>query len=1155
MRLLRLALRRYGHLADTVLDFDPGAALHVVHGRNEAGKSTTLQAIADALFGFGHQTPYDFRFPGPQLRLAFDVAGQDGTTASFIRTKGRKDTLRDPLDTPIPEDALRRFLGGATRELFEKGHGLDGERLRKGGLELLTSGGDAGESLLAGSGIANLRGVMARLESEEKSLVGDGRGTRRLSAAVKAWRAAQDEADRRSVLPRDWKMMEETRANAEAALARIRADAQVLTVEQSRLQRARRVLPVLRGLDELRAVLGRLGDGPPLPPDIEEQQRGAIAQRDTALRDAEREVLTLAALTQRLEALPLDPAVIAQQDRIDHLAEERGIIAQALSDLPAIRARVSGFAADTEQALREIGGTLAPAAARDAMPPNGVQAAIRRLIQQRAKLAAELAASCDAEAQAMRRRDALRQRLAASPPVEAPLSLRRTLDAVRAEGPIDSELARAEAALVTASAAAETALAALPLWEGTLEALATCPVPLAADAEAVAARIDTAERHMAELRAVLVRLDGESVSLRQEILRLAHGEPVPTRAAIAERRGLRDRAWRLIRRRYAGGPEADAEERRGLPDGALAEVFETLFHESDALADRAFSEAKRVADYLAAEARLAALDAQRAEQARLLQNAEASSRAETEVWNALWAPCGIAPSGPPAMLEWRRQRAAVLDLAKKQADAMQQCSVLRRRHALALERLAEVPGGSVAARLHQAEEVLAATEAEFAGYTRLVDAQRQEEERLPLLADAVAKAQSVLDAWRQDWSRAAAAMGLAADVTTDAAEIALEAWGRIAKHATAWREDATRIADIETRVDRAAAELAAVRAALGEADVHEDIVLGIPRLARRLASARKAADEAMSIAAQIQQHRDAQARARASHAQAVAACDALCALAGVADPADLAQIIADALSRETLAAQIRKTESDLRAQGDGLSEAALRAETDGFDIDLSKARLDEIAQALESFGPRREALSAARSDAETRLAQMRDGQDAAAYAQAAEDALAEARDAAERYARVHVARVLLQAGIERYRRENQGPLLRAAGENFALLTENRYRRLSVDEDDAGRPVLRAQRADGTECPVHSLSEGTRDQLFLALRVATLQSTPDTAERLPFIADDLLVHFDDPRAQTGLTLLARLGQTHQVILFTHHDHIVTLAHHQPNTTVTTLPAAV
>ncbi len=184
---------------------------------------------------------------------------------------------------------------------------------------------------------------------------------------------------------------------------------------------------------------------------------------------------------------------------------------------------------------------------------------------------------------------------------------------------------------------------------------------------------------------------------------------------------------------------------------------------------------------------------------------------------------------------------------------------------------------------------------------------------------------------------------------------------------------------------------------------------------------------------------------------------------------------------------------------------------------------------------------------------MREGHDTASIAQQAQDALAEARSAAERYARVHVARMLLRAGIDRFRKQQQGPRLRAAGRHFALLTGGRYERLIVDYDAAGRAVLLAIRDIGTECPVEALSEGARDQLYLALRIAAIDSYIIHSEPLPFNADDLLVHFDDIRAAAAIALLAELGQTSQVILFTHHDHIAALAERQSGVVVQRMPS--
>jgi uncharacterized protein YhaN len=87
--------------------------------------------------------------------------------------------------------------------------------------------------------------------------------------------------------------------------------------------------------------------------------------------------------------------------------------------------------------------------------------------------------------------------------------------------------------------------------------------------------------------------------------------------------------------------------------------------------------------------------------------------------------------------------------------------------------------------------------------------------------------------------------------------------------------------------------------------------------------------------------------------------------------------------------------------------------------------------------------------------------------------------------------------------------------------------------------------------VERLSEGTRDQLYLALRMAAVEAHAEGAEPLPFIADDLLASFDEVRAGAALERLATLGDRVQTILFTHHAHVAELAARQPGVSVVEL----
>lgn len=164
------------------------------------------------------------------------------------------------------------------------------------------------------------------------------------------------------------------------------------------------------------------------------------------------------------------------------------------------------------------------------------------------------------------------------------------------------------------------------------------------------------------------------------------------------------------------------------------------------------------------------------------------------------------------------------------------------------------------------------------------------------------------------------------------------------------------------------------------------------------------------------------------------------------------------------------------------------------------------------------------------------GQDAANAESRRQEALAGMADASERYIKVTAAAKLLSWAIERYREQNQGPMLTRAGAIFAMLTLGRYTRLSVGFDSTPYR-LTALRPDGRAVEVPGLSEGTRDQLYLALRLAALELHLGKAKALPFVADDLFINFDDERSTAGLQALRELSKRTQVLFLSHHDHLL------------------
>ena len=218
----------------------------------------------------------------------------------------------------------------------------------------------------------------------------------------------------------------------------------------------------------------------------------------------------------------------------------------------------------------------------------------------------------------------------------------------------------------------------------------------------------------------------------------------------------------------------------------------------------------------------------------------------------------------------------------------------------------------------------------------------------------------------------------------------------------------------------------------------------------------------------------------------------------------------------------------------------LEPECAAVDLNEAAAKEGEIQAKLEALQHRLAEAAEERSRARDAFERL-GGSDAAARAAAdREDALADLRDIAARYVRTRGSALLLEWVIERYRRERQAPLLARAGELFETLTAGSFTGLGVEYDARDRPGLVGVRPGGGSVPVSGLSSGTADQLFLALRIGAVEEYIAKAGALPFIADDLFIHFDDQRAAAGLKVLERLSRKTQVIFFTHHQHLVNIA---------------
>ncbi len=238
--------------------------------------------------------------------------------------------------------------------------------------------------------------------------------------------------------------------------------------------------------------------------------------------------------------------------------------------------------------------------------------------------------------------------------------------------------------------------------------------------------------------------------------------------------------------------------------------------------------------------------------------------------------------------------------------------------------------------------------------------------------------------------------------------------------------------------------------------------------------------------------------------------------------------------------ELKDTLENLKNIGDHFTFEELKQQCDGIQIDNIAAQEETIRNELTELHKQMNLAIEQRTNAKISL-QSVGGDNAAAKAEAIrQEALAEIQDVANQYVRVRASVILLQWAIDQFLQEKQGPLVKSAGNLFSKITKDSFIGLNVRYDDKDQAYLIGNRSNGDNVKIDGMSGGTRDQLYLALRLAFVGDYLDQANALPFIADDLFINFDNDRAAAGFRVLADLAEKTQVLFFTHHEHLVEIA---------------
>jgi uncharacterized protein YhaN len=1137
IRIKRLDLERWGHFDGRRLTFGPAGRLHLVFGANEAGKSTTRRAVSALLFGVPERTVDTFGRPGADLRVGA-LLELDGTAVEVVRRKGRKNTLLDADGEVLDPAPLDRALGGLSGEvhagLFEITH----DSLVQGGHELLAGRGAVGESLFAAAaGTSRLHALLRRLEGDADAVftpLGRKKDLNVLLAQhAEAVRTLRDAALR----PPQHEALARALEGLESAYARAGAELDEVEHERARLERLRGALPLagqratlMEALDELGDVVVLDADAPARRSAAQERRRDARARGAAAERDLERR-------RTRFAALAVDDGLLPFVTELEDLHAQGSGVAQDAARREDLAAQRTALAPRLAELLVSLGAALDGRSLRELSLDEDARAQLEGCLQARAGVQQALSAAREALTEAERAADRA-QRAAAETPAEIDdATLAATLRAARGAGPVDEDAARSRAEERCALAAAEQTAAQMRAATAA-RALAALPVPDRVTVERLL--VDVVE---AEQVAVGLALEGEGIEDRTRLLRrqrdqLAADAPVLDASALERARATRAQAWKTVREALASGVVAENA-------AALAAEHERAVAAADEVADARLQRAEDVARLADVERELTVLAHDVEELGHRRERHAAVVERASAAWSAAWAPVGAfepAPAEAGARLAARDSMLAHLADAASAAERAETAEALRAQHRdalhaalgdddseLPLSALIELADARLDALRGDAERAGRAAEAVARTLAEREDAEAE-----------LASAETALARWQDEWSALRAACGLAETLEPDGALGALRSIEQAAR-------DQERLDTLTADISTIDARRHAFEAAIGElvtataaTDLAEQpATSAVAVLHRRATEARAAAAEREALATELAELEAEQAEAAAVVAEAEEELVALRAAAGAADDAELLLRENAGIRAVELRAEIARLDGDLARAG-GAPAAEVAEAVAALDADALPARAEELeALAVARRGERDEAGEAL-TRARDELARLERSEEAAQAAQAKASLEAQIQELAERYARARLAQRVLRDAIARYRSAHEGPLLARANALFPALTCERYARLETDVDERDEDILIAVTADGSRRRVQELSDGTREQLFLALRLAAIERHVATAEAVPVLFDDVLLESDDQRAQRILAALAELATQTQVLVLTHHRHLVEIA---------------
>ncbi|QDU76964.1 hypothetical protein Pan97_40230 [Bremerella volcania] len=1137
MKLRHLELENYGIHVEQSFAFQTHS-LQIVYGQNEAGKSTLLQAVRELLFGFQHakSNPFAPDSTKKKMKATAQLTMASGTDLQIVRRQGNKNTLSGTYqDEEIDDVRWKQLISGADQRLYEHVFGFSLKELATGEESLKEANLD---EALFGGGLGRLhdyKELLKSIDEETESLFKSRGQKQKINSILSDIKALETELKDSSLRPAQYEEWLTEARRCEEELTRLGCTLDKVYRKQQHLERLRKAHPLWIQRQAKQQQLAKLEAPQSFPADALEELSQTRRQAAKLSAEVENLTLDLKQLEQEIAAIEFNTLVIESSEAIRSLLFGIKEVQGYRRDIPLRTQDRQRDQDEAETILRRID----PKLQLDQIAKFELTLTQRNKIQQLTKTYQKLTTEIGSHTPEVERLDReieeIESTLAEMPqhPAELIQRLQSSVDPLR-----QAIVQRGEMAASVRKLCADIAQRRLPIdaMAGRqLDFTRPLALPLEPTIHRYESELQTLAEQMRAAEASVRETSDELATKNDELRRLEQSAQLVSEDELHSARQKRDETWQSLRRQLLGEQELLSSDQ----NQTQANAFDRHLVQTDKLADQRYRHAQILADQQAIQANIHSLEERLSARKQHLTQLTTSRHEIWQAWSDEWKQVELTPKSPQEMLPWRATYLALVEVQSEIVQAEEELAELDRRIGETIQLLREQ---ELVSSDESPEQAVVALES----FLKRVQSEQQRrdqlENRRQLNLDnrktafrQNEKRQQQLSAIQAEASEILSVFDAIGGVDLETAADLIQAVENVQAKLTSAQGLQQRIADMQQGLKQFAEQVDAVVTTTGEplADMPPEAA------AQRLGTLLSEAENQRGLRKELEIKRQVRSESLESSQKELAEVEARLSQWRSQIDAEsdeqlevVSQIVRE---KQALERELAEIETQLALVRESEPLQPFQQALEALDVDGLKQELMSATSELTETKQQQETTLKQLGELGHQLRDVDQSSHAVMAQGKIESLQAELSDCLDRLGPLLIAKEMLDRAMQAFREENSGQLLSIISELIERMTEGRYTKVEHDPDQEGGLILSGPN-DLRRKP-SELSTGTREQLYLAIRLAYIRHYCAGAEPLPVLMDDILVNFDDARQIATLKVLMDFDPRIQVIMLTCHQPLV------------------